>query len=574
MALDSRLMSSLAQAVSATMERPDRSSEHRATVVRFDQDGKMWVSIPGGAVETPVKTSYVSADVGDTVSVTISRGSAIATGNVSSPAATSRSVSVVSDNVQVVKSIAEEATDYAVSAKDSAETAYEAAIQATSDASRASQAAGRAEQSASDAYDAAQRAITDASTAKDAATRAEASASDAKASATTANTAANSALTQLSVVEDVSGTLSWIRDHGTYRATTDTTVQEGTVYFELVGGDYVPVTQPTGNPQAQGWYVLDVTDSQTDYIMAHLAVTSAGLWVLPSGIGQAADAQHAAGYKALLAADGMSIYDGNGALVATYGESIEFGSDRDWHIGDSNAFIYYDASEHTLQIGGAKVTIGGLAPDKLAGSQIWTATADPTTPNYTFARSALTGPDATPRVGDLVVRGYYRYTITSVAATTVLAGSRTSIRGATGAKGPQGPQGETGEAGPQGETGPQGPQGETGSQGPKGDTGPQGPKGDTGDTGPQGPKGDTGNQGPKGDKGDTGPEAVVSIEPTAIDWDKGTATLQATLRVDGTIKTSGVTYKWTRGDATTSLGEKRTLAVNDLNATYHCTCTW
>ncbi|MBR1829291.1 MAG: hypothetical protein IJ781_07270, partial [Atopobiaceae bacterium] len=137
MALDSRLMSSLAQAVSATMERPDRSSEHRATVVRFDQDGKMWVSIHGGAVETPVKTSYVSADVGDTVSVTISRGSAIATGNVSSPAATSRSVSIVEGDVQVVKTIAEEATDYAVIAKGSAETAYEAAIQAAGDAARA-----------------------------------------------------------------------------------------------------------------------------------------------------------------------------------------------------------------------------------------------------------------------------------------------------------------------------------------------------------------------------------------------------------------------------------------------------
>ena len=71
------------------------------------------------------------------------------------------------------------------------------------------------------------------------------------------------------------------------------------------------------------------------------------------------------------------------------------------------------------------------------GSQIWTATANPTTPNYTFAISALTGGTGTPRAGDIVVRSYYRYTVTSVntSAGTVLTGTRTSIRGASGAAG-------------------------------------------------------------------------------------------------------------------------------------------
>ena len=35
-----------------------------------------------------------------------------------------------------------------------------------------------------------------------------------------------------------------------------------------------------------------------------------------------------------------------------------------------------------------------------------------------------------------------------------------------------------------------------------------------------------------------------------------------------------MTYDWTKGTAATSLGSARTLAVTDLNATYHCTCTW
>ncbi len=79
---------------------------------------------------------------------------------------------------------------------------------------------------------------------------------------------------------------------------------------------------------------------------------------------------------------------------------------------------------------------GAAGTDGADGSQIWTATSDPTTPNYTFALSALTGPSGvSPKVGDLVVRSYYRYTVTSVSSSSVLAGNRTSIRGATGAAG-------------------------------------------------------------------------------------------------------------------------------------------
>ena len=126
----------------------------------------------------------------------------------------------------------------------------------------------------------------------------------------------------------------------------------------------MPIAEPTGDPQAQGWYVLDVTDSQTDYIMAHLAVTSAGLWVLPSGIGQAQDAQHANGYKVLLSNSGMTVYDGSGQQVVTYGESISFSSSRPQYIGGEDAHItYYDSDDDgvpdSIYIGGSNVTIGG-----------------------------------------------------------------------------------------------------------------------------------------------------------------------------------------------------------------------
>lgn len=190
-----------------------------------------------------------------------------------------------------------------------------------------------------------------------AATSAQASADSAHASAVSANNSANSALTQLSVVEDVAGTLNWIREHGSFVQTTDTTVHETTVYFELINGEYVPIAQPdpTKNPSEEGWYILDVTDSQSEYIMAHLAVTSAGLWVLPFTplvphplvdsadndlvdsdnnqlVDWSRDPQNANGYKALFASDGMTIYDNMGTSVAHYGTTTTIGAESGKHV--------------------------------------------------------------------------------------------------------------------------------------------------------------------------------------------------------------------------------------------------
>ena len=70
------------------------------------------------------------------------------------------------------------------------------------------------------------------------------------------------------------------------------------------------------------------------------------------------------------------------------------------------------------------------------GSQIWTTTTAPSSPNYTFTVSKLVGDsDTSIKVGDIVMYSYYRYTVLSVSSdgTTVLTGNRTSIRGGTGA---------------------------------------------------------------------------------------------------------------------------------------------
>ena len=69
----------------------------------------------------------------------------------------------------------------------------------------------------------------------------------------------------------------------------------------------------------------------------------------------------------------------------------------------------------------------------------------------------------------------------------------------------------------------------------------------------------------------------VSIAVTAINYDLGTATLQATLYIDGTATTSGVTYKWLKDGTVISGQTGRTLSVTaamGLSHVYSCTVTY
>lgn len=347
------------------------SQDAIATVSRRDADGVVWVTFDGSTADTPVSTVLQAVSVGERCRVSIHGGRVTIVGNSTSPGV---GLGQVDEAITPTKRVAETSISLAREAKLAANSAV-------SDAGIAKSAAESATRDAATANDAAMRAVEDANTAhiaaneaKQSAAEAKEDAAEAKASAIRANSAANDALAQLSFVEDVAGTLDWIQSHGTFTATTDTEVAEGTVYFELVGTDYVPVV-PVGDedPSAEGWYVLDTTESQSDYIMSHLAVTSAGLWVLPSGIGSAATPQGAAGYKMLLASDGAYLYDGDGHLVTTYGESITFDSSRPQTIGGEDAYIaYYDTDDDgrpdSIYIGGANVSIGGKSASELLTS--------------------------------------------------------------------------------------------------------------------------------------------------------------------------------------------------------------
>ena len=87
----------------------------------------------------------------------------------------------------------------------------------------------------------------------------------------------------------------------------------------------------------------------------------------------------------------------------------------------------------TKQISLTLATQGNPGQAGSRGTGVWTTTVAPTTPNYTFQISDLTGMTGDPIVGDVIIYSYYKYTITSVSSSSVLAGTRVSIRGATGA---------------------------------------------------------------------------------------------------------------------------------------------
>ena len=93
---------------------------------------------------------------------------------------------------------------------------------------------------------------------------------------------------------------------------------------------------------------------------------------------------------------------------------------------------------------GADGASGSDGSDGKDGATIWTTSVAPDTPDYTFLISNLDAQTGrSPMVGDLIVYGYYRYTISSVGESNVLAGDRVSIRGATGATGATGEDGNS-----------------------------------------------------------------------------------------------------------------------------------
>ena len=172
-----KIQKDLATALSAN--KPKTSAyDTEAKVVRIE-GGTAWVHIPGGVDETPVSMT-INSRKGDKVRVRVSGGKAWLIGNDSAPP---------TDDMTAIY-----AKEVAVGADKKADSAQEGADAAWKYADIAKDAADEAQESAE-----------------------------------SANNSANNALTQLSIVEDVAGTLAWIQEHGSYTASTDTAVHEGTI---------------------------------------------------------------------------------------------------------------------------------------------------------------------------------------------------------------------------------------------------------------------------------------------------------------------------------------------------------
>lgn len=336
------------------METPKRI-EHRGTVTGFG-DGYVSVMLDGG--ESAAQCAYRLAEchIGDRVLVTIDPDSRAATvkGNLTVP-------SINDAEYSYVKDIAEEADELLDGVAEAAAQADKTLAEIVSDADTANGLVSGMKQAADTAGTTLAQIVSDADSAASTLAGMERAAEDANTTlegiyqdAVDANMYANSALDQLGVVQDVVGVLDWASSHGSFALTQDTAIQAGKVYFtyDSQTGDYTPVIDPQQS-QLSAYYELDMTEAMTDFILAHLAVTQRGLWVLPSGMGSASSEQYAPNYKVLLASDGMYLYDGSGAQVVKYGSSIEFSTGRGFAIGDTTGTNYI------AFVPGQGITIGG-----------------------------------------------------------------------------------------------------------------------------------------------------------------------------------------------------------------------
>lgn len=528
-----KLASELQKAITDGNKGKKQGYDTTAEVVRVDGD-TVWVRIPGGYDETPV-TRTNNANLGDEVLVRVAGGRAWLLGNKTDP-------SVGGVELNIVGEVADKAVESAGKAQIAAEDAHAFAGQAYRYALEAEQ------------------------------------------DAISANNSANSALTQLGVVEDVVGVLNWISTHATtYKASTDTQVVAGKMYFTKSGDVYTPVASPTGNPSENGYYEIDTIDEAvSNYVSSHLALTNAGLWVINDNNS----------YKVLLASDGMKVYDASGNLVSTFGESISFSSTRTQYIGGEDAYIVFNASNGEMSIGGQKlnlsgnVTISGTTKSltqvlqdmqsEIDGSiETWYYAVDPTTSNLP-ASSWTTQAQKENHLRDLyfnTTNGHsFRWAyennefkwvqIADEDAAAALRAAQAAQQTADNAiKYVEYAVGTSSTSAPSTGWSTSSPVWEEGKyvwmrQSKDGVAYTY-----------------TCIQGAKGATGGTGPEAVVTIYPDAIDWDAGTATLAVVLRVDGEVVPPN-SFSWTQGPTGEVVGTDHTLNVTDLSTVYNCTVTW
>ena len=345
----------LAQLISQSKSTKTGPYDTQAVVKRIEGN-TVWVSIPGGIDETPIEKT-INCTAGDKVQVRVSGGRAWITGNASAPP-TDDKTAVQAQIVAIeAKETADGVSEIAEAAQASAATAASAAAQAVSDASTAQTAANAAQSSADNASEYAAR-----------------------------------ALGNLSTVQSVAETLTWITAHGTMTLTTDVTPDPTHVYFVVdAGGDYTvngvtyaivtePVTADMGT-----YYELSIDESLNNYVGTHLALDSEGLWLLPASSGTN-KVLIATGAGSTYTVAGTYIIDSGGTTVASFrANGATVGENAN---GQSRSEIYTSGMQIIQKISGTDYTIAnlGYGPGNDSGG----GTSD--APYYTFGiRSGTVG---------------------------------------------------------------------------------------------------------------------------------------------------------------------------------------
>lgn len=129
----SRTTKMIAQALRTANRKKTSAYDTTAQVVRVDGD-TVWVHIPGGVEETPVRRT-IDAEEGDTVQVRVSGGSAFLVGNRTAPPTDDTTAKEAKDTADDAEDKAGKAWDIADEAMDAADDAWDKADEAEETAS-------------------------------------------------------------------------------------------------------------------------------------------------------------------------------------------------------------------------------------------------------------------------------------------------------------------------------------------------------------------------------------------------------------------------------------------------------
>ena len=274
------------QFISAVKEPEyETNTTYSAIVSRVDSEGVVWVNLAGSEKETPTASTSADVKAGDVVTVQWRNNQLYIAGNYSNPSAGSIRVNAVELAAQIANQAATNAVEdagvaraAAEDAKATADSVHGIAVQAQADADEAKTAAGNASEYAA------------------------------------------RALGNLSTVQSVTETLTWITQHGTMTLTTDVALDPTHVYFvQDAGGDYVVggvtyavVTEPDV-ADIGTYYELSIDESLNNYVGTHLALTSEGLWLIPE----------VGGNKVLIATGGVGhTYEDAGTYIIDGSDNV------------------------------------------------------------------------------------------------------------------------------------------------------------------------------------------------------------------------------------------------------------